>query len=127
LRKTYGPARKAREPSLLSLDSYTELMTARDRGYAPQLLAAFLDETEKRMPEITWRKVSDYVWAYPESSPLLGDLTVSFDWDEITLYFGQHHQHFASTEVDVEEDTREIALRTLAFIRELVNDRVVVR
>jgi hypothetical protein len=102
-------------------------MTARDRGYAPQLLAAFLDETGKRMPEITWRKVSDYVLAYPESSPLLGDLTVSFDWEEITLYFGRHHQHFTSSEADVEKDAREIAVRTLAFIRELVNDRVVVR
>ena len=79
------------------------------------------------MPEITWRKVSDYVLAYSESSPVLGTLTVSFDWEEITLYFGRHHQHFTSIEGDIKKEAREIAVRTLTFVQELVNDRVVVR
>lgn len=103
------------------------MATATDRGYAPEFLAAFLEESSKRMPEIAWRRISDYVLEYPESSPILGSLTVSFDWDEITLYFGRHHQHFTFFEGNITDGARQIAARALIFIQELVNDRVVVR
>lgn len=102
-------------------------MTANDRGYAPEFLAAFLEEAGKRMPDITWQKVSDYVLVYPESSPIFGSLTVSFEWDEITLYFGRHHEHFTSVGGDITEDTGQIAARAVTFLWELVNDGVVVR
>jgi hypothetical protein len=102
-------------------------MTASDRGYAPEFLAAFLEEAGRRLPDIQWQKLSDYTLAYPESSPVLGTLTISFDWDEITVYFGRHHQHFTSRGNEVTNEAHQIAVRALTFIQELVNDRVVVR
>jgi hypothetical protein len=47
--------------------------------------------------------------------------------EEITLYFGRHHQHFISIEGNIEKEAREIAVRALAFVQDIVNDRVVVR
>jgi hypothetical protein len=96
-------------------------------GYAPEFRAAFLEKSRALIPATTWRDVSDHEMEYPESSSVLGRLTISFDWDEITVYFGPHHQHFTVYEGDVAAGAAESAAQALAFIQELVNDRVVVR
>jgi hypothetical protein len=102
-------------------------MTAMELGHAPEFLAAFLDEAVKRMPGTAWRKISDYVLSYPESSLSLGDLSVSFEWDEITVYCWQHHQHFTLIDGRFTDGAHQAAARALGFIQDVLNDRIVIR
>ena len=104
-----------------------EVTAERPRGYAAEFRVAFLRDSSALMPGVTWRDLSEFELEYPEVSPVLGRLTVSFDWDEITVYFGPHHEHFMAHTGDVTERVGQIACQALDFITQLVHDCVIVR
>jgi hypothetical protein len=69
---------------------------------------------------------------YPDRSPALGRLIVSFGWDEITIFVGPRgfHAHFGPDDAESgseDERTRQAAAEALGFIRDLVEDRIVMR
>jgi hypothetical protein len=72
------------------------------------------------------------VLVFPRDSPALGSLVVSFDPDEISLYFGPrgNHRHASVRDFPASEAARavpEVARTALEFIRALLSDEIVVR
>lgn len=105
----------------------------KDGDYSDQLKAAFLQTSERVLPNIVWTQSKNDGLVYPEQSPALGRLEVEFADDEITLYFGWrgYHQHH-SLEDGVPVDQREPAIQAVAaealeFVGGLVSDQVVFR
>jgi hypothetical protein len=86
------------------------------------------------LPGVSWRPgAPEHVLVYPHRSPVLGELAVSFDSDEITLLFGHrgyHHHHTLDPDV-IDERSDEAVARAareaLEFLGALVNDEVVFR
>ena len=60
------------------------------------------------MPGVTWQEVSEFELEYPERSRTLERLVLRFDWDEITVHIGPHHQHFTADEGDIDEQAERI-------------------
>ena len=103
------------------------MATGSGHGRAPEFRDAFLEASAKLMPRVVWCELSNCELEYPDPSPVLGPLGITFESDQITAYFGRHHRHFMLYEGDALEGPGKIAAQALGFIQELVNDRVVVR
>lgn len=111
----------------------------RPEGLSASLKVAFLEESARTLPDVTSApgdsELGKHVLMYPAASPVLGSLDVSFDGDEITLFFGPrgHHQHYTPypEEWPPEDWPREAvhatAREAVGFIKRLVEDEVVVR
>jgi hypothetical protein len=97
------------------------------RALAVDLRDAFLAASVSVLPDVVWREVSSCELEYPTPSPSLGILTVAFESDQITLYFGHHHLHFPHYGGDIRESTRQAAAEALSFIRDLTTDAIVAR
>jgi hypothetical protein len=79
---------------------------------------------------VSWLAGSDaYELVYPAESPVIGSLVVSFDRQEITLYFGPagYSQRVPLADYPGGDAAREVARTTLAFIQALLADQVIVR
>jgi hypothetical protein len=104
-----------------------------ERNRSGDLRSAFLSETPEVLPGTIWREMRDGAsLEYPEDSPVLGALRVEFGWDEITVFVGPrgHHTHFGVDESpsgDAEEQTRQAARAALAFVRDVIEDRISIR
>ena len=121
------------------IDGYREIDTAATEALAfikkcvresPRLWEAFLDMSAKILPGVEWRESHSGLWEYPHSSSVLGSLSVAFVHGEIAAIFGPQHL-YCHRDFRTHDDTREeyvrAATKALAFINELVSDRIVVR
>ena len=105
----------------------------KDGDYSDQLKAAFLQTSERVLPNIVWTQSKNDGLVYPEQSPALGRLEAEFADNEIILYFGWrgYHQHH-SLEDGVPVDQCEPAIQAVAaeaaeFVGRLVSDQVIFR
>jgi hypothetical protein len=103
-------------------------------NYSARLKAAFLRESGTMLPRVSWRSGGDeHVLVYPHRSPVLGELAVSFDSDEITVLFGRrgyHHHHTLDSdglEERSDEAVARVAREAMEFLVALLNDEVVFR
>lgn len=85
------------------------------------------------LPGTVWREAHDGAsMEYPQTSAVLGTLTVGFGWDEITIFVGPrgHHTHLGVDESPSgaqAEQITEAARAALSFVRDVFQDRVSVR
>jgi hypothetical protein len=86
------------------------------------------------LPGVSWRPGErEGVLVYPHRSPVLGELAVSFDSDEITVLFGHrgyHHHHTVDPdriEEQSDEAVAHAAREAMEFLGALLNDEVVFR
>jgi len=97
------------------------------------LRSAFLRESSSVLPGTVWRELHDGTSLdYPHKSPVLGTLSVGFEWDELIIFVGPrgHHTHFAVDDSRADNQTEQIteAARTaLVFVRDIVQDRLSIR
>ena len=102
---------------------------------SPKLREAFLGVSAKILPGIEWRESPSGLWEYPHSSPVLGSLAVALAYQEIDVVFAPRHLrhlwYFRDRRFLYHDDTREefdrVATKALAFINELVSDRIALR
>jgi hypothetical protein len=96
------------------------------------------------MPTVQWGDGPNGTLLYPEESPALGSLTVSFAPNETTLRIGPSgfHAHFALDEIDIDPDfsddgtrhesglpdaARFLARKAVQYVMELVADEFIIR
>ena len=97
------------------------------------LRTAFLRESSSVLPGTLWRESLDGVsLEYPQDSPTLGTLTVSFGRDEIMVSVGGRgfHTHFGVDEVQAPatgDQITPVATAALRFVRDVIEDRVSIR
>jgi hypothetical protein len=111
---------------------------------ATALREAFLAAAASAMPTVQWRDGPNGTLLYPEESPALGSLTVSFTPNETTLRIGPSglHAHFALDEIDIYPDFRDdgaphevglpdpvrfLACKAVEFSQKLLADEFIVR
>jgi hypothetical protein len=90
-----------------------------------ELREAFLTEAASAMPTVQWGEGPDRTLVYPEESPALGTLLVSFDRGEITLRYGPRgwHNHLTLWDDEVvDEPAGVLARQAVENIQELVTD-----
>jgi hypothetical protein len=104
------------------------------QNYSARLKAAFLRESATVLPVVSWQPgEEEHVLVYPQRSPVLGELAVSFDSDEITILFGHrgyHHHHTLdadATQAQIDEAVAEVAREAMEFLCALLNDAIVFR
>lgn len=107
-----------------------------------QLRTAFLAESARKLPKSEWDEkdeshdwLSDNGLVHREASTSLGALSVSFDPNEITLFFGDrgYHLHFTAYAEDwaadewPDEGVRQVAADAIDLTQRLLGDELVFR
>lgn len=107
-----------------------------------ELRTAFLESSARELPDSVWdEKDESHDWlgdgglVHQETSPSLGALTVSFDAEEITLFFGErgYHLHFTAYADDWPDDewpaegVRQVAADAVDLTKRLLRDELVFR